>query len=114
MDIKTPVLFSTIKATAMNKDRARVWIESSDLSLYGFARGERITIDINNDGIVVKLDPSGKRKVAGRERNGKSIGILDICMPLEQREAIRMNCERFAVYIAYGLITITPANPVRI
>ena len=97
-------LLCTIKATAMNKQRARVWLERSEAELapFGFARGERINIDISDFGIIVTASENGARKVAGRP--GKC--ILDICMPQEQRERMRGDAERFDVLIGNGRIVI--------
>ena len=103
-------LFSTIKGTAMNKNRARVWLESAGLAEYGFARGERITIKYWQDAIVITLDPEGARKVAGRERRGKSISILDICFPAEQRDAMFNQAAELDVHIMHGTIIIREAG----
>ena len=100
------VIEMSIKATAMNKDRARVWVESAHLPLFGFVRHAPIDIVIGSDQITVTLSPSGSRKVAGRVRNGKAISILDICMPVSQRDAIRSGRDTFTVTISQGLITI--------
>ena len=103
-------LFSTIKGTALNKDRARVWVESTGLAAYGFARGERISIEYWQDAIVIKLDPEGARKVAGRDRRGKSISILDICFPAEQRDAMFNQAAELDVHIMHGTIIIREAG----
>lgn len=100
---------TTIKGTAMNKDRARVWVESADLAGYGFARGAPVNIYFHSDRIVVQLDPQGSRKVAGRERNGRRISILDICFPASKREAMFNGAERLNVEAVQGQITITAA-----
>jgi len=99
---------TSIKSTAMNKARARVWLESNKLADYGFARHTPIKIElITSAGYIrVTADPNGDRKVAGRERNGKAIQILDICMPVETREQLREGADKFRVYIKYGEITI--------
>ena len=96
-----------IKATAMNKERARVWLESDKLAAYGFTRGARITIQIiEGDRIAVDLDPEGARKVAGRDRKGRAIQILDICMAPVLRDSIRNGADKFKVWIAPGHIEI--------
>ena len=94
---------SLIKGTACNRGRARVWVESKRLSEFGFTRGAPITIDLNGDGIVVRLDPNGKRKVAGRPDKQ----ILDICFPLEQRADMFCGAAKLRVGIEQGLIVIT-------
>jgi hypothetical protein len=110
-------LLNTIKGTALNKDKARVWVESSKLANYGFTRHAPITITLHTHnfsgigyrGITIKLDDAGSRKVAGRERNGKSIQILDICFPIAQREAMFNGAEKLNVHIDHGIIVITAA-----
>jgi hypothetical protein len=97
----------TIKGTAMNKDRARIWIESAKLAAYGLQRGERYTITTGPGIIVVRVDPQGERKVAGRERRGKSIPILDLCMPAAERAALFNGAERLRVCVSDGALTIT-------
>jgi len=101
------MLTMSIKATAMNRDRARVWVESSKLPAYGFVRHAAISVDVSDTAITVSLDPAGSRKVAGRERGGKAISILDICMPVSQRDAIRGGSDVFSVSITDGLIVIS-------
>ena len=96
-----------IKGTALNKGRARVWVESSKLADYGFKRGEPITITHNSDNITITLDSNGKRKVAGRERDGKQIGILDICYPLATRDAQFGGAAKLSVNAFFGIIVIT-------
>ena len=103
LNVQPMVQLMSIKGTACNRGRARLWVER-DLTKYGFTRHARISIDLLPTGVVVRLDNNGKRKVAGRP--GKA--ILDICMPLEVREAMRDGCERFVVHAQFGLITIQP------
>jgi hypothetical protein len=95
-----------IKSTALNKGRARVWIEDANIGQYGFKRGAPVTITIGNGRILVKTDPAGDRIVAGRERGGKSISILDICFPNAEREAMRFNCSKFLVSAEQGVLMI--------
>ena len=102
--IQTPVLLMTIKGTALNKGRARVWIERS-LSEFGLSRHTPITISFESDCIVVTADPNGKRKVAGRP--GKE--ILDICFPVSERDAIFHGADRLAVFAQFGKLVIKGA-----
>ena len=102
--IQTPVLLMTIKGTALNKGRARVWVERS-LSEFGLSRHTPITIVFESDCIVVTADPAGKRKVAGRP--GKE--ILDICFPVEQRAAMFGGSDRLAVFASFGKLVIRRA-----
>ena len=104
------MLFSTIKGTAMNKDRGRVWIESERLADFGFERGARIEVRIGAQCIRIETDANGSRKVAGRERGGRTICILDICMPAEQRAAMFNGASQLAVNIMHGCIFVTAAE----
>jgi hypothetical protein len=102
-------IIKRIKSTAMNKGKARVWVEG-DLSAYGFERGTPITITVLQGGIQITVDSNGKRIMAGRtnKNTGKSIQILDICMPNSEREAIRCGAAKFTVYARVGQIWIRP------
>jgi hypothetical protein len=99
---------NSIKATAMNKDRARIWVETPKLAQYGFSRHTPITITINKAErtITITADADGDRVVAGRVRNGKAIQILDICMPQVDREELRAGADKFNVYARAGQIVI--------
>lgn len=99
-------LLMTIKGTALNKGRARVWIESDKLAQYGFTRGARIDITLRADSIAVALNDSGARKVAGRERGGRTICILDICFYNAQRAAMFHGAAELEVYARYGVLII--------
>jgi hypothetical protein len=103
---QTLALFSTIKGTACNKDRARVWIESDKLAQYGFTRGAPITVLFCADYISVELDDTGKRKVAGRERGGRTICILDICCEAWLRTEMFNGAPTLDVFARHGLLII--------
>lgn len=95
-----PVELMTIKGTAMNKDRARVWIErpQAELAKYGFKRGDRVEINRYSDHITINRIDAGSRKVAGRQKpNGETICIFDICFPAEEREAMFGGAARLSV-----------------
>jgi hypothetical protein len=104
---------NSIKATAMNKDRARIWLETPKLAQYGFSRHTpiTITIDMADRTITIDIDPDGDRVVAGRVRNGKAIQILDICMPHADREHLRYGADKFNVYARHGRIVIVGGAP---
>ena len=105
----TPVILNTIRGNALNKGRARVWIEvaESKLAGYGFKRGDRLNIEIMSDGILITAAANGARKMAGRERNGKTICILDICFDAAERDRIFQGSERLTVWIQPGVISGT-------
>ena len=102
-----------IKGTAMNKGRARVWLEKaqSELCKFGFLRGEPVDIVIGESAITVRVDSHGKRKVAGRvKKDGKVICILDICFPAEKRLAMFAGADRLQVWAGNCEIVICAAN----
>ena len=109
MNTLTPVVLNTIKGTARNKDRRRVWVEvaQSKLEPYGFRRGDRVHVEYLSDRIVVTADPVGSRKVAGRVRKDKTICILDLC----HSDAVHMgmfgSADRLTVWVSAGQISIT-------
>lgn len=103
---QSATLFKTIKGSAMNKERARVWVESAELAEFGFARGERIDITFHADHIRVELNESGKRKVAGRERGGRTICILDICFEDAIRDQMFSGAVELDVYAGLGVLII--------
>lgn len=102
-------LVCSIKGTALNKGRARVWIER-DLSAYGFERGTPIKVEFESNYIAIVAKPisGADRRVAGRTRNGKDIAILDICFDNAEREAMFKGAAKLNVHaLAHGLLVIT-------
>jgi hypothetical protein len=95
-----------IKGTALNKGLARTWIESDKLVQFGFVRGAAINVEYGTSAIVVTLDDNGKRKVAGRLRNGKAIQILDLCETVEARDKRFKGAEKLEVLACLGCIVI--------
>jgi hypothetical protein len=105
----SPIRF-LIKGTALNKGKARVWIERRDLALYGFSRGAAITVDMSWPGtIAIRLDAAGKRKVAGRDTAKGEVQILDICFAAADRDAMFNGAAQLSVTVSYGLITVVAA-----
>jgi hypothetical protein len=96
----------SVKGTALNKGKARTWIERRDLSSYGFSRGTRVNIHFNGDGIVITATPEGSRKVAGRDTKTGEVQILDICYPAQQRLDMFSGAQRLCVHVGQGVITI--------
>ena len=96
-----------IKATALNKGRARTWLEhpAADMGAYGFGDGMRVNIEFGSDTITVVADIDGKRKPT--IRGGKF--ILDICEPVTDRDARWGGALKLRVDIAYGVIVIKRA-----
>ena len=100
------VRLSTIKGTALNKGKARTWIETGKLAQYGFVRHAPIRVIFGDTSIGIILDDTGNREVAGRVRNGKEIQILDLCEPLADRNARFNGSEKLEVLVSFGLIVI--------
>jgi hypothetical protein len=97
----------SIKATALNKGKPRVWLER-DLSAYGFRRGTPVNIMVLTDCIIIDANESGTRKMAGRNKpKGGEVHILDITCSPEARESIRMGCAKFKVEAEQGRIVIS-------
>ena len=99
---------SDIKGNALNKGRARTWIEKNliDLAEFGFTADCRVDIEFRDHSIVVTANTDGKRKPTVRK--GKL--ILDICYPLEQRDSMFKGSPRLQVWITRGQIVITAPN----
>lgn len=104
----TPVVLSTIKGDAMNKARARVWVERdlSELIEYGFTIDMRMDVDLRDDGIVITFNPDGKRKPTIR-RGKKTKVVFDICMPVDQRERMFNGSKRLTVWASAGRLMVT-------
>jgi hypothetical protein len=102
-------ILTTIKGTNTNKGRARTWIEQQETKLapYGFTRNCRIDVEYTDDGIIITKNPDGKRKMAGRTKANKTICILDLCYPLDQRAAMFSGSERLTVWISTNQIMVT-------
>ena len=64
-----------VKPTARG---VRIWIEGGKVAKAGFNRNTRYTRTIEDGVIVMKVDPNGLLKTAGRDRAGKELPIIDI------------------------------------
>lgn len=77
-----PTLNKQIKV-GRNKGNARVWIENGTLAKYGFTRYTPLRVSYGDNSktilITVSHDNSNGYTVAGRERGGKAISIIDLC-----------------------------------
>ncbi len=56
----------------------RIWQEGKNLTDFGFTRYRRYTRTYKDGVITMKIDADGSLKVAGRERAGREIPIIDI------------------------------------
>ena len=95
-------LFKVVKGTAVNRGRARTWVEDAKLSDWGFARGVRIHVEFTATAITVTVDPEGSRIVAGRPDKA----VLDLCEPLGDRDARWGGDAKVNVWIEHGRIEI--------
>ena len=97
-----------IKGTALNKGRARSWIEKNvgELASYGFTPNCRVDVVIGDHAIQITVNPEGKRKPTVRK--GKM--IFDICYPVEKRLAMFGDSPKLQVWIGRGVIGIAAAN----
>ena len=100
---------ATIKGTAMNRGKPRIWLEKQEKAMQGWKRGDAYTVTIISSMIVIKRDPKGDRAVAGRSRNGKNICILDLTCSEEQRQSILNGSDKFTVRITRDHITFKGA-----
>jgi len=62
-----------------HRGHKRVWLEGKKLADIGFVRHQPYSVLVNEETkkILLRLDPEGERKVAGRKRGDKEIPILD-------------------------------------
>ena len=108
----------SIKATALNRGKPRIWLEHN-LSPYGFERGNPVRVDYEDDRIVIVAFPeswestkqSDRRIVAGRTRNGKDIHIFDLTCGSNYQDCLRAGHSKLAVYsLDNGVLVITCDN----
>lgn len=80
---------TTTAKIGRNKGHARIWLESSTLTKFGFNQGDAIAIVFTDDHIdrCIQIISEEHAKVmgdvinhhvAGRNRNGRQISIIDI------------------------------------
>ena len=107
-----PIATANLKLSA-NRGTARLWLEGAKLAAAGFMRGDNITLaKINElDGtttVIIGARPDGKDgKVAGRERNGNPLPIID--RHISEWTAL-VGTHRLAVQYMPGAVVITPVR----
>lgn len=90
-----------------NRGRPRIWLEGQILIESGFNHGDRFTVTNEPDKIIIKNDPKGKRKIAGKadrpiiDMLGKVIESSFDC-----DQVFRVDVKK----IREGLIHITPED----
>jgi hypothetical protein len=99
---------ASIKATAMNRGKPRIWLSERDLTPYGFQRYTAIKVTFLSDCIIITADNDGGRVMNGRTSpKGKHLQLLDMTCSQEVRESIRMGCAKFQVYAEVNRIVIS-------
>ena len=69
---------ANLKATP-HRGTIRIWLEGAKLARAGFERYAKFSHEMAEDGaLILRLDDDGDRAVSGRERNGKSLPIIDM------------------------------------
>lgn len=68
-----------VKHMGQHRGNARLWFETSALNGVGLSRGTRYDITTHPDGsLTIMRKADGRRVVSGKEKNGKTIPIIDI------------------------------------
>jgi len=104
-----------LSKVGMNRARARIWLEGTRLTKAGFKWNTLyktvLSLDTEQPCIMLTLDPTGDRKVAGRTRNDKEIPILDLCS--SEITKFTGGCDYVQVEIENGQILITQSDKKR-
>jgi len=105
-----PIATANLKLS-LNKGTARLWLEGAKLAAAGFNRYDSYGLVLETiDGIVtvnVFRNTTGSKvnTVAGRERNGKALPIID--RHVSQWTAL-VGTHKLAVQYFPGMVVITP------
>ena len=103
-----PMATANLKLS-LNKGTARLWLEGAKLAAAGFSRYDNYKVVIYNDtdpvSVAVFTSATGTGKVAGRERNGKALPIID--RHVSQWTAL-VGTHKLAVQYFPGMVVITP------
>lgn len=90
-----------------NRGQRRIWLENSTLAKYGFNRGDAIDVQFSDSTLTIKLtDSPARHAVAGRERNGRKISIIDLNS--QQVTDLAGDAAQINVSYAYGLLILSP------
>lgn len=54
-----------IRKVGLNKGKARIWLEGNELISNGIEHGMRYNVMPVAGGLLIDIDPDGKRKIAG-------------------------------------------------
>jgi DNA (cytosine-5)-methyltransferase 1 len=86
----------------------RVWIEGNHLAKAGFNPGDKFRAIFGPESVTLELAADGSRTISSRERDGKTLPIIDI-NAAELAQAFPQT-ERIAVRIQTHRIDITPSR----
>jgi len=67
-----------VKQIGSNRGKPRIWLEGPLLKNGGFKRGVRYNIHINGGSIVLRANPDGSRVISGKEKDDKSLPVIDL------------------------------------
>ena len=103
-----PIATANLKLS-LNKGTARLWLEGAKLAAAGFNRYDSYAVVLETvdgiDTVNVFASATGTGKVAGRERNGKQLPIID--RHVSQWTAL-VGTHKLAVQYFPGMVVITP------
>ena len=103
-----PIATANLKLS-LNKGTARLWLEGAKLAAAGFNRYDSYSVVLETvdgiDTVNVFASATGSGKVAGRERNGKALPIID--RHVSQWTAL-VGTHKLAVQYFPGMVVITP------
>jgi hypothetical protein len=105
-----PVAQATLKM-GTHRGSQRLWIEGAKLAAAGFKRGDRYDLDYTPPAlygpmILISAAESGRHHVAGRNRNGRDIPIIDRHNRDWHGFGERVNVD----YYAGGIVIVTPVD----
>ena len=87
-----------VKHIGKHRGNSRLWFESRALDAAGLPKGTRYTIKKSMSGITLTPHPEGERIVSGKEKNGVTTPIIDIC----SSETLGVLADQPAVKVVYS------------
>jgi putative restriction endonuclease len=74
--MQEPIATSDLKL-GIHRGSPRLWIEGVKLQNAGFNWGDRYQIEQTSNGLIIRLSADGPNEVAGRNRGGRELPIID-------------------------------------
>ena len=100
-------MFKSIQRNiGQNRGKPRLWIEGTALVESGLDHGNRWDLIPNSNGFLIKRNPNGKRKIAGKL--GRP--IIDICGGSLGAIIGNASAALLDYEMGSGLIAVTPAT----